>query len=252
MKRIRCLAVDDEGYAINMIADYITKVPYLELVGTTTSAIEALSQIQSGEIDLVFLDIQMPELSGLQFLSLCGDKCKVILTTAYAEYALEGFDHGVIDYLLKPIALDRFLKAAQKAFDQITGINYRTTPQQPAQTAPEVTSPAHDYIFIKGDSKSKFLKVDHRDILYVQGLKNYVSVFTPTQRFVTYQSLRDIIELLPQPPFYRVHKSYIVSVNKIRMIDGQTIYIGEQAIPIGESYRDSFMAMIKDGSNREQ
>ena len=246
MTRIRCIAVDDEDYALNMIADYITRVPYLELVSTTTNAIEALAQIQSGEIDLVFLDIQMPELTGLQFLNLCGDKCKVILTTAYAEYALDGFEHGVIDYLLKPIALDRFLKAAQKALDQFSNPRQVTAKQQPIPTMAEAVVTEPSYIFIKGDSKSKFLKVDHSDILYIQGLKNYVSVYTPSQRLVTYQSLRDIGELLPQPPFYRVHKSYIVSVDKMQMIDGHTIYIGEERIPIGESYRNDFFKIINN------
>jgi len=246
MTRIRCIAVDDEPYAIKMIADYIAKVPYLELVGTTTNALEALSRIQNEDIDLVFLDIQMPELTGLQFLKLCGNKCKVILTTAYAEYALDGFEHGVIDYLLKPIALDRFLKAAQKAFDQITGVKHLTVKQQLAPTAENALATEPNYMFIKGDSKSKFWKIDHSEILYIQGLKNYVSIFTPSQRLVTYQSLYDISEQLPQPPFYRIHKSYIVSVAKIRMIDGHTIYIGEQAIPIGETYKDSFFKIIKD------
>ncbi|MES2268547.1 MAG: LytTR family DNA-binding domain-containing protein [Bacteroidota bacterium] len=246
MTRIRCIAVDDESYAIKMIADYITKVPYLELVGTTKNAIEALSLIQNESIDLVFLDIQMPELTGLQFLKLCGDKCKVILTTAYAEYALDGFEHGVIDYLLKPIALDRFLKATQKALDHFTVLKGLASNHHVAPVVQHAIATETRYMFIKGDSKNKFLKIDHSDILYIQGLKNYVSIFTTSQRLVTYQSLSDIGEQLPKPPFYRVHKSYIVSVEKMRMIDGNTIYIGEQAIPIGETYKDSFLKMVKD------
>ncbi|MCJ8209098.1 response regulator transcription factor [Mucilaginibacter sp. RS28] len=245
MTRIRCIAVDDEVYAINMIADYIARVSYLELVGTTTNAIEALNLVQSGAVDLVFLDIQMPELTGLQFLKICGDKCKVILTTAYAEYALDGFEYGVIDYLLKPIALDRFLRAAQKAFEQFTGVK-QLPAKQLIPAAAETVPTEQDYIFIKGDSKNKFLKIDHGDILYIQGLKNYISIFTTTQRIITYQSLRDIDELLPQPPFYRIHKSYIISIAKMRMVDGHTVYIGDQAIPIGESYQESFLKIIKD------
>lgn len=243
---IRCLAVDDEAYATKMMADYIARVPYLELAGTTTNAIEALSRVQNGDIDLVFLDIQMPELTGIQFLKLCGNKCKVILTTAYSEYALDGFEHDVIDYLLKPIAFDRFLKAAQKAFNHInlaksagTGHSGPTTPIAPAAPEPQ-------YMFIKGASKNKFLRIDYNDILYIEGLKNYVSIYTPSQRLVTYQSLRDLVEQLPQPPFYRVHKSYIVAVDKIRMIDGYSIYIGEQAIPIGETYREPFFKLIRE------
>jgi DNA-binding LytR/AlgR family response regulator len=242
---IRCLAVDDEAYATKIIADYISKVPYLELVGTTTSAIEALTRVQSGEIDLIFLDIQMPDLTGIQFLKLYGGKCKVILTTAYPEYALDGFEHDVVDYLLKPIAFDRFLKAAQKAFNLINPVKEQIVPTQEAIPVIAVNNQP-DYMFIKGESKNKFLKVDYSDILYIEGLKNYVSVFTPAQRIVTYQALRDLETTLPKPPFYRVHKSYIISVDKIRMVNGNTVYIGEQSIPIGETYRDGFLRMIRE------
>jgi DNA-binding LytR/AlgR family response regulator len=244
---IRCLAVDDEAYAVKIIADYISKVPFLTLVGTTTSAIEALTLVQQGGIDLVFLDIQMPDLTGIQFLKLCGSKCKVILTTAYPEYALEGYEHDVIDYLLKPIPFDRFLKAAQKAFNQLQPATVNTPPPV-ATAAPTVAAPTTeaDYMFIKGDSKNKFLKVSYDDVLYIEGLKNYVSVFTPGQRLVTYQTLRDLEEQLPRPPFFRVHKSYIVSIDQIRMIDGHTIYVQDQAIPIGETYREEFYKLIRE------
>lgn len=243
---IRCLAVDDEAYAVKIIADYVNKVPFLELAGTTTSAIDALTQVQSGQIDLVFLDIQMPEITGIQFLKLCGNKCKVILTTAYPEYALDGYEHDVVDYLLKPIAFDRFFKAAQKAFNIIKMVK-----ESVPQTVPAIENhalPAPGYMFIKGESKNKFLKVDYRDILYIEGLKNYISVFIPGQRMITYQTLRELETTLPQPPFYRVHKSYIISIDRIRMVDGNTVYIGEQSIPIGETYRDEFLKLIREGN----
>ena len=243
---IRCLAVDDEAYASKIIADYIGKIPFLQLVGTTKSAVDALTQVMQGGIDLVFLDIQMPELTGMQFLKLCDNKCKVILTTAYPEYALEGYEHDVIDYLVKPIAFDRFLKAVNKAHKLFS-------PQTPATTStasvPENTLPASntaDYIFIKGESKNKFFKINYDDILYIEGLKNYVSLFTTDQRLVTYQTLRDLETQLPQPPFYRIHKSYIVSVDQIRMVDGNQVYIGDRSIPIGETYRDAFLKVIRD------
>jgi DNA-binding LytR/AlgR family response regulator len=251
---IRCLAVDDEAYAVKIIADYISKVPFMQLVGTTTSALDALTRVQQGGIDLVFLDIQMPDLTGMQFLRLCGNKCKVILTTAYPEYALEGYEHDVIDYLLKPVAFDRFLKAAQKAYQHL-GIGVEGTKhlnadvqtpgalQSPHPTAP---SPLPSYMFIKGESKNKFLKVGYDEILYIEGLKNYVSVFTPAQRLITYQALRDLESQLPQPPFYRVHKSYIININHIRMVDGHILYIRDQSIPIGETYRDEFYKIIRE------
>lgn len=238
---IRCLAVDDESYASDIIAAFINKTPFLELVGTTTSAFEALNVVQDGKVDLVFLDIQMPELTGIQFLKICGNKCKVILTTAYPEYALEGFDLDVVDYLLKPISYERFYKAASKA-QQIL------EPVLPAQVENVVIAAQQtsDFIFIKGDTKNKFIKVNYDDILYIEGLKNYVSVYTATQRIITYQALRELETQLPQPPFYRIHKSYIVSIEKIRMIDGNTVFINEQAIPIGETYKEEFFKIIKE------
>lgn len=234
---IRCLAVDDEAYASDIIAAFITKTPFLELVGTTTNAFEALNMVQNGLVDVVFLDIQMPELTGIQFMKICGDKCKVILTTAYPEYALDGFEFDVVDYLLKPISYERFYKAAQKAQQIIS----------PAQTeivsAPATTS---DYIFIKGDTKNKFIKVNYNEILYIEGLKNYVSVYTANQRIITYQSLRELETQLPQPPFYRVHKSYIISLEKIKMVDGNALYIGDQSIPIGDTYREAFFKIVRE------
>lgn len=234
---IRCLAVDDEVYASEIIASFINKTPFLELVGTTTNAFEALNLVQNGEVDLVFLDIQMPELTGIQFLKICGDKCKVILTTAYPEYALDGFDLDVVDYLLKPISYERFYKAAQKAQQVISPVQYEVV-NPPVQI--------NDFIFIKGDTKNKFIKVNYNEILYIEGLKNYVSVYTANQRIVTYQALRELETQLPQPPFYRVHKSYIVSLEKIKMIDGNTLYIGEQSIPIGDTYRDGFFKIVRE------
>ena len=246
---IRCIAVDDEAYASKIIANYVSKIPFLELVGTTKSAIDALTQVQRGGIDLVFLDIQMPELTGMQFLKLCDNKCKVILTTAYPEYAWEGYEHDVVDYLVKPIPFDRFLKAVNKAHNLLTPAQHAVVipPVSFTENTAAPSTNTADYIFIKGESKNKSLKVNYDDILYIEGLKNYVSLFTPDQRMVTYQTLRDLETQLPQPPFYRIHKSYIVSVDKIRMVDGNQVYIGEQAIPIGETYRDSFLKIIRDG-----
>lgn len=235
---IRCLAVDDEAYASDIIATFINKTPFLELVGTTTNAFEALSMVQDGKIDLVFLDIQMPELTGIQFLKICGNKCKVILTTAYPEYALDGFELDVVDYLLKPISYERFYKAAEKAQQMISPAQYEI-----------VTTPVpatNDFIFIKGDTKNKFIKVNYNEILYIEGLKNYVSVYTANQRIVTYQALRELESQLPHPPFYRVHKSYIVSLEKIKMIDGNTLFIHDQSIPIGETYKEEFFKIVRE------
>lgn len=224
---IRCLAVDDEAYASEIIANYIKKTPFLELVGTTVNAFEAIEMVQNNLVDVVFLDIQMPELSGIQFLKVCGDKCKVILTTAYPEYAVEGFNLDVVDYLLKPVSYERFYKAA---------IKLQLSVGKPTSS---------EFIFIKGDSKNKFIKLNYNEILYIEGLKNYVSIFTSSQRIITYQSLRDLESNLPSPPFFRVHKSYIISTTNVKMIEGNTVYIGDQSIPIGETYKEQFFKMIK-------
>lgn len=238
---IRCLAVDDESYASDIIAAFINKTPFLELVGTTTNAFEALNLVQEGKVDLVFLDIQMPELTGIQFLKICGGKCKVILTTAYPEYALEGFDLDVVDYLLKPISYERFYKAAVKAqqiLSPIASIKKEVVQSQ---------APGNDFIFIKGDTKNKFIKVNYDDILYIEGLKNYVSVYTANQRIITYQALRELEVELPKPPFYRIHKSYIISIEKIKMIDGNTVYINDQSIPLGDTYKEEFFKVVREG-----
>ncbi|MBA9076825.1 LytR/AlgR family response regulator transcription factor [Rufibacter quisquiliarum] len=243
---IRCICVDDEAYASNLLKAYIEKIPFLQFVGSTTSPIEALGWVSDGRCDLVFLDIQMPELTGLQFLKLAGNKCKVILTTAYPEYALEGYEHDVVDYLLKPIAFDRFLKAVQKAQALLQPV---VAPAAPVvAVAPATSAPAApaEYMFVKGESKNKFLRINYADILFIEGLKNYVSLYLPQQRVVTYQTLRDLEEQLPQPPFYRVHKSYIISIDKVRMVDGHTLYIQDRQIPIGETYRENFFKLIRE------
>ncbi|MGN7204490.1 LytR/AlgR family response regulator transcription factor [Pedobacter sp. SAFR-022] len=240
---IRCLAVDDEAYASEILAGYIRKTPGLELVSTTTNPFDAIQLVQSGEVDLVFLDIQMPELNGIQFLKICGRSCKVILTTAYEQYALEGFEHDVVDYLMKPIPYDRFYRSIMKAKQLFEG----DTPK--LKNEPEHangTAFATDYIFLKGDSKNKFIKVDLKDIIYIEGLKNYISVYTSTQRLITYQSLRDFEAQLPPTEFIRVHKSYIIPFGKISTVDGNSLFINNQLIPIGDAFKEAFFKAIKE------
>nr|WP_192823829.1 LytTR family DNA-binding domain-containing protein [Rufibacter sp. LB8] len=244
---VRCICVDDEAYASTLLKAYIEKIPFLAFVGSTTSPVEALGWVSEGRCDLVFLDIQMPELTGLQFLKLAGHKCKVILTTAYPEYALEGYEHDVVDYLLKPIAFDRFLKAAQKAQALLQPTTSAPAPNNAGSVETSGTGAAHpDYMFVKGESKNKFLRINYADILFIEGLKNYVQLHLPQQRVVTYQTLKDLEEQLPQPPFYRVHKSYIIAIDKVRMVDGHTLYIEDKEIPLGETYRDGFFKLIRE------
>lgn len=240
---IKCLVVDDEPLALNILEDYISKMPFLQLIKATTNPIEALTLVQQGDIDLVFLDVQMPELTGIQFLRIANGKAKVILTTAYPQYALEGYELDVVDYLLKPIAFDRFFKSAQKAQGII----------QPAAAKPIASAePArkddfsNDFIFVK--TEHKIQKVYLHDILYIEGLKDYISIFTPAERIITLQNMKKMEDALPEKHFIRVHKSYIVSINKIDSIERSRIFIGDKIIPVGDTYREDFFKIV-DGKN---
>ena len=233
---IRCLVVDDEPLALDIIEDYIAKVPFLELVKSTTSAIEGLSLVQNDGIDLVFLDVQMPELTGLQFLKIMNGKCDVILTTAYSQYALEGYELDVIDYLLKPIAFDRFYKAAQKVLQQRQNSSPITLP------APIIRPHAHNFIFVKTEHKIQKIYLD--DILYIEGLKDYISIFSKTERIITLQNMKKMEEALPAGRFIRVHKSYIVALDKIDSIERSRIQIADKIIPVGDTYREGFFRLV--------
>lgn len=233
---IRCVVVDDEPLALDILTDYIEKVPELELVLATTSAFEALAFVQQDKADLVFLDVQMPELTGIQFLKIINGKCNVILTTAYPEYALEGYELAVLDYLLKPIAFDRFYKAVQKV------VHRDAAPQQPGTEVPPVQA-TQDFIFVKTEHKIQKIYLD--DVLYIEGLKDYISIFTPTERVITLQNMKKMEDVLPARRFVRVHKSYIVALGKIDSIERSRIQIGDKVIPIGDTYRDQFFGIIE-------
>lgn len=235
---IRCIAVDDEPLALDIIADYVSKVPELSLVASTTNAIEALQLVQNGEVDLVFLDVQMPELTGIQFLKIINGKCDVILTTAYPQYALDGYELNVVDYLLKPIAFDRFYRSVQKVLNN-------KMHKAPEAAVPIVQqSEAVDFIFVK--TEHKIQRVDLDDILYIEGLKDYISMFTSAERIVTLQNMKKMEEILPPNRFVRVHRSYIVALDKIGSIERGRIFISDKVIPVGDTYKDAFFRHIGD------
>jgi two-component system LytT family response regulator len=240
---IRCLIVDDEPLALHILEDYLSKIPFLQLVKATTNPIEALTLVQEKAVDLVFLDVQMPELTGIQFLKIANGKAKVILTTAYPQYALEGYELDVIDYLLKPIAFDRFYKAAQKAQSILQPA---ASPVQPEPVQQPQQSLLSDFIFVK--TEHKIQKVYLNDILFIEGLKDYISIFTPTERIITLQNMKKMEDALPEKHFIRVHKSYIVSINKIDSIERSRIFIGDKIIPVGDTYREEFFKIV-DGKN---
>jgi two-component system LytT family response regulator len=247
MTKLKCIAVDDEPLALDIIEDYVSKVPFLELVKRTENAIEALQMVQAGGIDLVFLDIQMPELTGIQFLKIANGKASYILTTAYSQYALESYDLNVSDYLLKPIAFDRFYKAVEKVHDRLKSQPSSSSTIQPlfaASPAPAtpLSSPIQDFIFVKTEHKIQKIELD--DILYIEGLKDYISIFTKNERIITLQNMKKMEETLPKDQFIRVHKSYIIALDKIESIERSRISICSKIIPIGDTYRDEFFRHI--------
>lgn len=226
MKRIKCIVVDDEPLAVSLLGSYVEKIPFFELVFSTENPILALEYIQKNDADLIFLDIQMPELSGINFMKIVGDKMKYILTTAYAEYALEGYEHNVIDYLLKPITFDRFQKSALKAQERF--------PNETSQNS---------YFFIKSSGQQH--KINFDEILYVESIKDYVSIKTENQEYIVLDTLKSLERQLSDR-FTRIHKSFIVNVDKIIRINPKTIsLLSEIEIPMGETYKSDFFLKLK-------
>ena len=233
---INCIIVDDEPSAIDVIADHINKVPYLHCVATTTDPVEALEIIENEKIPLAFCDIQMPHFSGIEFVKALQGKCKVIFTTAYSQFAIEGYDLEVLDYLLKPVAFPRFLKAAQRARDYF---------EKNFASRPDTEDPK--YIILKGDTKSSFNKVNTADIDYIEAAGNYIAVVCGNRRIITHTKISSIENLLPAPRFFRVQKSFIVNTDKIESIRGNTINLTNEQhkeILIGNTYREAFMEYI--------
>lgn len=234
---ISCVVVDDKPLAIDILNDYISKVPDLSLVFSSTNPLYALEYIMKNEVDLIFLDIQMPQLNGVQFMKIVQGKCKVILTTAYTEYALDGFENDAIDYVLKPISFERFYKAVQKAQHYF---NAEKVPQVVTQIID--SSPSVEYIFVK--TEYKLVKVNTDDILYIEGMQNYVAIYTKSEKIISLQNMKKMEEQLSKKQFARVHKSYMVALNKINSIERSRIYIADAVIPLGDVYRDGFYQLI--------
>lgn len=233
---INCIIVDDEQHAIDILVHYVKQTPHLNLVASFTNPIEALQLLGDQKIDLVFLDIQMPELSGIDFIKTIHGKSKVILTTAYSEFALEGYELYVLDYLLKPIRLPRFLAAVQKAVEQINAGN-----------ATQHETPGDDYIFVKTESKGKLLKINLADIDFIESMKNYMVIHRSGQKTLVYTSMKELEEHLPKTYFIRVHKSFIIPVNRITGIEGNLVRLKNVTteIQIGETYKAELMEIIR-------
>ncbi|BAP33744.1 DNA-binding response regulator [Chryseobacterium sp. StRB126] len=224
MNKIKCIIVDDEPLAISLLEQYVQKIPFLELVFSTENPIEALEYIQNKDSDLIFLDIQMPELTGINFMKIVGSKQKYILTTAYSEYALEGYEHNIVDYLLKPVSFGRFLKSAMKAQERFS--------------FQEVES----HFFVKSSGQQH--RINFNDILYIESIKDYVNIRTAGEEYIVLDTLKSMENQLSDK-FVRIHKSFIINLDKIKSIGAKKLMVSEQEIPIGDSYRSNLLDRLK-------
>ncbi|HEX2868306.1 MAG TPA: response regulator transcription factor [Ignavibacteriales bacterium] len=229
--KIKCIAIDDEPLALEKLSGFIKDVDFLELLAAFSNPLEALSFIQKNRIDLVFLDIRMKKLSGLQFLQSLNEKPKVIITSAYRQYALQGFELEVKDYLLKPFSFDRFLKAVSKVYSDLSG-----SQQMPTEQNKQI-------IFIKTEYRIE--KVELSGILYIEGMNDYLSIATDDKKIMTLLTFNKLLELLPSDKFCRVHKSFVVAISRIENIERDRIKIGDAYIPISTTYKNGFIDLLK-------
>lgn len=230
---INCIIVDDEPHAIEVLTHYAGQTSALQLVGTAANPAEAMNLLQEKQVDLIFLDIHMPQLSGLDFIRMINKKYKIILCTAYPNYAVEGFELDVLDYLVKPVPLPRFLKAVQKAIDS---------------TGTAAHHEADDFIVVKTGVKGSMRKINLDEILFIEALKNYVTIHHGNEKSMALISLKELEERLPASKFMRVHKSFIVSISSIKGIDGNSILLknSSSSILLGDAYRNAFLDMMKN------
>jgi len=225
---IKCIIVEDELLAQQVIQSHMQRVEHFELVGVCNNALEAKEILKNQQVDLIFLDIQMPGMTGLNFLRTLQNSPFIIFTTAYAEYAVESYEFNVVDYLLKPISFERFLKAVNKIIDN------KSLPFKEKNTKA-------DHIFIK--SSGKFFRINFSEIIYVEGMKDYLKICTADSKFITHQTMNEMEKLLPAEQFIRVHKSYIVSIARIKSIYGNNIETSKLTIPIGINYKEKVMQL---------
>ena len=232
--KINCIAIDDELPALKQIDSYISKIPYLNMLAKFDNGIDTLNFLKDHRVDLLFLDIQMDDLNGIQLLQVLTNKPKVILTTAYDQYALKAFDLEVSDYLLKPISFERFVKAVEKIYNELN--------IDQENRAESEKDEYRNYFFVK--TEFKMVRIDFDEIIYVEGLKEYLIIRTKTGKVLSLMTFKEIIDALPENNFVRVHKSYIVAIDKIESIERNRIKIGEKLIPVGNTFKDDFYKRI--------
>jgi len=237
---LRAVAIDDEPLALAVIERFAGKIPDVDLLATFQNPIEAVSYLQTEEVDLVFLDIQMPDLTGLQFIQSLSEAPMVIFTTAHPEYAAESYEVDALDYLLKPIPFDRFYKSINKALEQKKS---RLVLEGQTEVG---EGNERDFLFVKSDTR--FFKVHYKDILFVEGMRDYVALHTPQQRILTLMSMTKMLEKLPKDDFMRVHKSYIIGLKHIHLIQHNRVFIGEKEIPVSNSYKEDLLKYIESAN----
>jgi DNA-binding LytR/AlgR family response regulator len=247
-----CIIIDDERHAINVLTHYVNRIPSLEIVASFTNPLQALQFLNEQPVDLLFLDIQMPEISGIDLVRAIRGHPKVILTTAYSEFVSDGFELEVTDYLLKPVSFPRFLKAVQRALpgqdpgQQEAGAAAHPTASTPGPT-PEGADPADDYFFVKTELKGKMLKINFKDIDYIEAMKNYVAIYHDGTKTLAYLNMKDLEDRLPSRYFMRIHRSYIIALEKIVAIEGNTVQLRKikEEILLGETYKAFFLERMK-------
>jgi len=235
---MNCIVIDDEPLALDLLKDYIEKIPFLKLERTFTNPLEGLGYLQENTVDLVFLDVELPYLSGIEFVKCLQSKPLVIFTTAYEKYAVTGYDLEITDYLMKPILFDRFLRAVNKAYGLVK-LNKKVPERSVALPEKETQS---DFIMVKTGYNT--ININLNDILYVEGLKDYIKIHLTGKTILTLNSLKKLQEMLPESRFIRVHRSFIVSLPKIDSIQRSRIVIGKTFVPVGENYKNAFKDVI--------
>ncbi len=236
--KINCIAIDDEPLALDIIKDYCSKVEFLNLLTTFDNAIESIEYIRSNKVDLIFLDIQMEELTGIQLLNALKYRPFVIFTTAYERYAIQGFELDVVDYMLKPISFERFIKGVNKVFERVQldvgGAKPETSKTKPAEAS---------FFFVKTETRME--RIENNDVLYVEGMGDYWRIVTKTRRIMTLMNAKKLEEILHEPQFCRVHKSFFIALDKIESIERNRIKIGDQYIPVSETYHKAFFDLVE-------
>jgi len=236
--KINCIAIDDEPLALDIIKDYCSKVAFLNLLTTFDNAIESIEYIRSNKVDLIFLDIQMEELTGIQLLNALKYRPFVIFTTAYERYAIQGFELDVVDYMLKPISFERFIKGVNKVFERmqldVGGAKPENNKNKPAEAS---------FFFVKTETRME--RIENNDVLYVEGMGDYWRIVTKTRRIMTLMNAKKLEEILHEPQFCRVHKSFFIALDKIESIERNRIKIGDQYIPVSETYHKAFFDLVE-------